>query len=74
MGINTFYPVYSYEIDGEQLTWQSNYPSISPMKIGTQVSMYYNHQYRHPVEAVSAVGEVAMAMVFSAALICVQCL
>jgi hypothetical protein len=58
------YPVYEYEIDGETHTFQSQYSSVTPMKLGMKIKLYYNKGTREPVEQVSVVGEITLAMVF----------
>ena len=63
-GMQVYYPVYSYEIDEENKTYQGKCASMFTMPIGTQVPLYYNHKTRTPVEGVSVVSEVTLAMFF----------
>jgi hypothetical protein len=73
-GALVFYPVYLYDIDGEKMTYQGRYPSMSTMQLGEQVALYYNHRTRKPVESVSVVGEVVFAMVFCVASMFLLCI
>lgn len=63
-GICIYYPVYSYMIDGEMHTFQSQTPSSAALQLGMQIPIYYNHKTRTPVEATAAMTYVVLAMVF----------
>ena len=65
-GMYVYYPIYSYEIDGEMQTFQSSCPSAAALKMGMQVPMYYNENKRSPVEAVSPITDITLAMIFGA--------
>lgn len=59
-----YYPVYSYEVNGEIRTYQSSTPSSMALQLGMQVPMYYNLKTETPVEAVSALTDVVIAAIF----------
>ena len=66
-GINVYYAVYEYEMDGEVKSLQSGVPSASALNIGTHIDLYYNHLLRKPVEGVSSILEITLAIVFAIA-------
>ena len=63
-GICVYYPIYSYEMDGETMAYQSKSPSATTLRLGMQVPMYYNHAKRTPVEAISSITEIVLAIMF----------
>ena len=63
-GILVYYPVYSYEVDGEIYEYQGKCPLATMMPLGTQIPMHYNVATRSIVEITSIASNLTLTVVF----------